>query len=628
MRIQQNYAVQLQPLDVWAGNMKLNILLLFTTAFILLNGCSKFEIDESSLMDLTECTPGVSTTTTPCVVLKSNYVYSTAYGGRSTVGANLLTTSGGVSGPITLGWYDGNTAAVNDLDLRATNIRSGVTIFGVTGELVPGVTFPLCTVPGTTDSEGKIGGSCKAVASQFVYDTEYGGRNNICVENVALTAPCWLKDAGRYIITDTTSVVNCSVEGEINPTCVVASTNYWYTTAYGGRSANCTIETTNVAACWTNRSGNTYIRSNNPCVSGYNGGSCQTAVSAAVYTTEYGGRNVNCTSNNVGSCWFAAAKNIVETNLATGNIRQNRTIFGVAGSFTGVLTEWGSGMSRATSTTTNVLTYVSETTTFSGASGTALPAYYYAVPKISLSDDGYVVSGQITIVDRSTWSTTSCGTASATIGARITDCANILGAETTWNGKAKGHNGEGIWKLVTRTGSVSSGKGREVWQDQSTGLMWSSVVSTGINWCKASGSSNSIQSDIIAGNYNEDDPSDICDNSFYQVQTASPISACEDAIGFSTTDTDIDNSGKAGLVRTSTPKVSWRLPTIYDYMVANHDGLRFVMPDAGNANTAGTEWTATVDSTDRSKAWLFDPTTGTRSKDERRFVNAVRCIGR
>ncbi len=605
--------------------MKIYILLLLTM-FMFAVGCSKFEIDESSLLDLTECDEGVITTTEPCVVMASKYVYNAEYGGRTTVGTNLTTADGSLTRALPVGWYDGRTATVVDTDLQSSNIQSGTTIFGVTGDQT-GSSFPLCTAPGVVDSEGLIGASCKAETGNFVYDEEYGGRSNICVEDVELTAPCWLPITGRYIISDSVTIANCTAEGIISTACVVAASNYWYNSEYGGRSLNCTLNVPNAAPCWTNQP-NTYVRSAIACADGYNGGSCVISPPKYVYTTEYGGRNTLCTSNNVGSCWFAADKNVVDANLIAANIRVSETIFGVAGSFTGVLTEWGSGMSRTTSTTVNVLTYVSETTTYSAASATVLPAYYHPVPRIASSDDAYNLTTQVTLVDRTGWAATTCGTAQASIGLRIANCATVFGANATWDGGSKGHNGEGQWKLVTRTGDVSAGKGREVWQDQSTGLMWSSVVSTGINWCKASGSSNSVESNIVAGNYNEDDPNDICDNSFYQVQSASPISACEDAIGFSSTDTDIDNAGKAGLDRTTTPKAKWRLPSIYDYMVANHDGLRFVMPDALNANTSGQEWTATVDSTDRLKAWLFDPTTGTRSKDERSFSYAVRCIGR
>lgn len=609
--------------------MKIYILLLSTALMFTFFGCSKFQIDESSLAEMTECAEGVATTTEPCVVMPNHFVYDAAYGGRSILGANQTTANGSLSRTFPTGWYEGNTATVVDSDLLSTNITVGTTIFGVTGD-VTGIVYPLCTAPGQVDGEGKILNSCEASTGQYVYEESYGGRGNICVEETVLSAPCWLPATGRYIITDTLTVANCTTEGIINTACVVAANKYWYTSQYGGRTAACPIDAgTNGTSCWTGQP-NTYIRNGNSCSLGYNGASCfvDGDPDQYVYTTEFGGRNVLCTSNNVGSCWFAQPKNVVETNLSAANIKLGETIFGINGTFTGVLTAWGSGMSRTTSTTVNVISYTSETTTYSAVSATALPSDYHPVPRIGSSDDAYNLTTQVSLVDRTGWGATTCGTAQANIGARIADCAVVFGANATWDGRQKGHNGEGVWRLVTRTGNASAGKGREVWQDQSTGLMWSSVVSSGLNWCKASGSSNSAESNIIAGNFNEDDPNDICDNSFYQNQTTSPISACEDAVGFSSTDPDIDNGGKAGLSRSSTPKVAWRIPTIYDYMVANHDGLRFVMPDALNANTTGQEWTATIDSTDRLKAWLFDPTTGTRSKDERSFNYAVRCIGR
>jgi hypothetical protein len=605
--------------------MKTYILLLIS-AFVFSVGCSKFEIDESSTLEMLECDEAVPTTTEPCMVTKSHYIYNAEYAGRTTLGSNQTTADGSLSRVFPTGWYEGNSANVRDTDLTSTNIASGTTIFGVTGDL-QGSVFALCTAPGSTDAEGKIGASCKAETGQYVYDTSYGGRGNICAEEVTINAPCWLPSTGKYIITNAAIVANCNSQGIINTQCVVAATNYWYTTEYGGRAANCPMNVPTGTPCWTNQS-NTYVRSGIACAAGYNGGSCVITPPKYVYTTEYGGRNVLCTSNNVGSCWFEQPKTTVEPNLSSINIKIGETIFGISGVFTGVLTQWGSGMSRITSSSVNVISSASETTTYSAVSATALPSDYRPVPRITASDDAYNLTTQVTLVNRTGWSTTTCGTSQTAVGLRIADCATVFGANATWDGRASGHNGEGIWKLVTRTGNASAGKGREVWQDQSTGLMWSSVVSTGLNWCKASGSSNSVESNIVAGNYNEDDPNDICDNSFYQNQSTSPISACEDTMGFSNTDPDIDNAGKGGLSRSSNPKVAWRIPSMYDYMVANHDGLRFVMPDALNLNTSGAEWTATIDSTDRLKAWLFDPTTGTRSKDERSFNYAVRCIGR
>lgn len=598
---------------------------------IMVQSCSKFSADNQASLQLDYCVEGVSTTATPCLVSKDKYIYSSEYNGRITSGTNKVTNNGVLSVTIPQGWYDGAVVTAIDTDLVAANIKAGVSVLGVLGQLTA-ISFPMCNTGSYTDASGRVLNSCEAESSSYVYDTSYGGRGLLCVEDQTLSTKCWINASGRYILTNTATVTACTVEGVISSDCIVSTTNYWYTTAFGGRSTACTIEAVNGSACWTNQS-NIYIRAGSPCAdNSYNGGACNTAVSRYVYTTEYGGRSTLCTSNNVGSCWFNASKSAVDTNLVASNVRSGATIFGIAGTATGVITKWGSGLSRyksTSSTVENYLSYEAETGIYNAVSGTALPADTNPIPKISVSHDGYSLNGvtpEVTKVNRATWSSTTCGVSQTTLNNKISDCSTVFGSEATWNGRAKGHNGEGIWKLVTRTANLTSGKGREVWQDQSTGLMWSSLISVGTNWCKATGSSNSTNSDIIAGNYNEDDPSNFCDNAFYQDQT-SPISACEDALGFSV-DSDIDIAGKSNLNKSSAPNVKWRTPTLNDYTIANHNGIRFVMPDMHTANIAGAEWTATVDSTDRSKAWLFDPTKGTRLKDFRNYSYAVRCIGR
>ena len=167
------------------------------------------------------------------------------------------------------------------------------------------------------------------------------------------------------------------------------------------------------------------------------------------------------------------------------------------------------------------------------------------------------------------------------------------------------------------------------WRDSQTGLLWSSLVSTSINWCKAIGNSNSQNTDITAQNLNEADPNSICDQVFNQNQLAGVpvVSACAEFQGTTTVDGDIDNDGKSGLSRSSTPAVGWRVPTIYDHMIANQNGIRFVMPDM-QTGSQGDEWTATVYSVDSTKAFVVDTATGQRKVMTRDFTTNVRCIGR
>jgi hypothetical protein len=286
--------------------------------------------------------------------------------------------------------------------------------------------------------------------------------------------------------------------------------------------------------------------------------------------------------------------------------------------------------------TTPSITITAESSTYApSGTNTALPAGYHPVPKIATDNDGYNTAGtQVTLVNRTGW--TTCGTGT-TISAKMAHCAATFAAGTTvWLGSGSGNAGQSSWTLVSRTGNIVNGMAQEVWQDNNTQLLWSSLVSTGINWCKASGNSNN-QSTLVTGqSLNEVDPNGYCSSQTYQEQSTpvgttnpqlSAISACSELSGYTTTDAGISNAGKSGLIATSTPKVAWRLPTIYDFMVANANGIRFVMPDMLTV-TSGPEWTATIYSTDTAQSWTFDSQTGSRSKSLRTFSLPVRCVGR
>jgi hypothetical protein len=170
----------------------------------------------------------------------------------------------------------------------------------------------------------------------------------------------------------------------------------------------------------------------------------------------------------------------------------------------------------------------------------------------------------------------------------------------------------------------------EVWRDERTMMLWSSLVSEGINWCKASGSSNSANVSLN-NRYKENDPSDICDDSANQNQGAGVpvISACLEDLGFTSVDSDININGKADMNLTSTPKIHWRMPTFYDYEVAEFNGIRFVLPDMGTQRTVPlVEWTATVNSANRAEAWGINSMDGAHRTINRSDLAGVRCIGR
>jgi hypothetical protein len=260
-----------------------------------------------------------------------------------------------------------------------------------------------------------------------------------------------------------------------------------------------------------------------------------------------------------------------------------------------------------------------ETVIQSGAAYNAAGLGNRAVPQIA-KDDESSSGANITPVNRTGWGATPCGT-SGTTAQRIADCVTVFGANATWNGETNGHAGEGTWKLVARTGAVTGSKGREVWQDQRTLLLWSSRVGSFLNWCKASGSNN------IAGNpAAEDDPSDHCDNAANQATAGQAVSACfeDDGTHFTQADADVDSAGKAGLGLASTPAVAWRLPSLWDYNLAWVNGLSAVMPDMSQTGLA---WSATVRSTARQNAFATNGG-GDNLASARNNTAIVRCVGR
>lgn len=345
----------------------------------------------------------------------------------------------------------------------------------------------------------------------------------------------------------------------------------------------------------------------------------------------------SCTTSGAGNCVITQPTVAqLEPNLTPANIMAGITIFGITGT--------AASGGPTTALTSNIhrdkgaipWSLVKETVTDRGQ---AYPntGTIRAIPSILKDDDGNAGTS-VTYVDRTGWGSNTCGTTGA-IETRITNCASVFngtltgctdmvstnatdctnnsaiwraGSTATWDGAVNGNAGQSTWKLVTRTADTDlSGRGREVWRDERTGLLWSSLVSGSaermvdkanggsfrgttvddnktINWCKASGSNN-----IVGNPAAEDDPNNYCDNATYQNTTGDAISACYEGAGFTNTDTisnGIDGAGKAGL---HSPAVSWRLPTKYDYQQADNDGIRFVMPEMG-PNGSWSEWSASV----------------------------------
>lgn len=246
-----------------------------------------------------------------------------------------------------------------------------------------------------------------------------------------------------------------------------------------------------------------------------------------------------------------------------------------------------------------------------GASG--LPAGYRKVPLIGNDitptpgdDDGYA-GGAVTYGGRPS---VVCGTTQTTIEARIADCASLNSSVATWDGSVSGNSGQGQWKLVTYNGT------HEVWRDERTKLIWSDSLGTAY-WCRATGSSG-------GGPYAEVDQYNICDNATYQNQVT-PESLCTEDPGLSTSGTYDSMKGGMRLTETATsPSITWRLPTIYDYKLADVNGIRFPLPNMGVKF-----WTSTLSSATRNFAWDFSGTNGNFDDVLRTSATrSIRCVGR
>lgn len=303
-----------------------------------------------------------------------------------------------------------------------------------------------------------------------------------------------------------------------------------------------------------------------------------------------------------------------DSDLLPSNIRLGKNIFGVAGTYEPIVNiDFKSTMNRTVGS--NVPSINQQQIVEAGQPypiGAGLPR---PVPNILYDYAGthanypYTGPNKVGLIDRTNWddhcySLTGlspgsepcrCGV-SGSIEERIAACAQhpIIGPQSTWIGAIKGKNSESTWKLVVRQGAPSGSllSGLEVWRDERTKLLWSSLVAVAVNWCKASGKNNIPQNPAA-----ENDPADICDTAPNQAVTGRAQSVCfEDIDDGSSNDKfthppfgdEYDDGGKAGLGISSNPRVAWRLPTYSDFLQASVDGIQFVLPDSGNS-----EWTAT-----------------------------------
>lgn len=583
-----------------------------------------FDVGNFDSDDLPEC-PIDAQVTQPCKAKTSSYVYLDAYDNRiqeQSDFSDLLLAPSLLVQPLSEGWLSQpRTVTAIDPNLVATNIASGVSIFGVAGSFDRAAIPPVC-------NEGLNSSSiCTAGKDTYTYNTPFDGRSQECenLGNGELNSMCWISQAAIISSTAQVSLAACN-NGLISTSeCRALQGSYVYDLPLGGRAQNCLATGNNLNPCWLTASVSQpkiVVENGLRCQEGNNNLSCVTNPNAFVYNNPFGGRFTVCESGSGGDCFMgSSSKSIFDSALNKDNIKEGITIFGIRGEFTGE-GGWTSGMHR--NRVVKAIRLQSETGLYAGVSSENLPAGYRPIPKISSDDEGFLNTETLT-VNRDSWGATSCGQ-TGTLATRISNCRNALGLGAQWNGSFEANASQGSWKLVSRLGAKVGQQAQEVWIDERTGLLWSSLVSLASNWCHASGSSNTSDGSINT-RYKENDPADICDQAPDQINDGKPVSLCKELLADNNFGSNHFVNAKAGLARASTPNVHWRLPTLNDYENAEYNGIRFVLPDMGSQGGTD-EWTATLVSHDNSKSWIYNSTQGFHLNRNRQLTASVRCIGR
>jgi len=286
------------------------------------------------------------------------------------------------------------------------------------------------------------------------------------------------------------------------------------------------------------------------------------------------------------------------------------------------------------------LKQIDESVTYAGKN---LPVNYHDVPLIPTDDDGFYIAGNGCTVNCSTVTGVTqaqhdayvdCGYPSAmtgsnldpsTIANRINHCALVNPAlPTTWDGGTRGNAGQAVWKLVAvqhdPSGKWPIWPNREVWQDQRTGLLWSSRGETFSSWCSGVGSNDPTDSMCSTNNRSA------CSETLYPNTNVAAVSDfARDNYA-----TGVYDPGKGQMGLKSSPSVRWRLPTRNDYLQAELDGIYAVMPDMGAIKGTNNDLTATILNSDREKAWVYASNAGdlTTLARNHRYRFSVRCVGR
>jgi hypothetical protein len=114
-------------------------------------------------------------------------------------------------------------------------------------------------------------------------------------------------------------------------------------------------------------------------------------------------------------------------------------------------------------------------------------------------------------------------------------------------------------------------------------------------------------------------------NAAYSESWCAEVAGLTTPTGVTQGSTDEYDSAKGGMRWSTTPAVKWRLPSRRDFEIAEHNGIRHVLPNIG-----GFFWSASVHSSYRYSAWRLSGFHGGIDYSNRNgtgFLSSVRCVG-
>jgi len=494
------------------NNLVIRVLLLLQ---FLASGCggsfSGSVVDSSSLASSEPCLNN-TLTSNPCQITDSGVAVTTSIGNDLTTWSNN-SSSTTITSDISNGFYLNKIVSFSDPSLLASNIKSGVTIFGVTGNA--------SGIIGNCFANGLQSSNCTATTNSY-WTTILGANIIGAVGTLTTTIP-----AGYYEGTNTVTM---------NDTNLIASNIKLGTTLFGVSGSltsiypTCTEDngSSNASICSTTAP-NRYISSvlGSDITTGTNAGAT-TTVSAVIPNGYYNGNIVSFTDSNLvankilnGTILFGVTGSVVaaynactdnslnasqcststnryvtatagsaitswtnassstsvsgsisqgfytngtaitftEANLLASNIKSGVSVFNVTGNYV------GSGIQLLSNAhhdqTLTPILQTDETTTYAA---TNLPAAYRDIPDISKDDDGYISAGvsssQITFATRNSntgaeWDTgvprNVCGKGiNTSIADKITDCSTQHSVKPSWD---SGVAGKISWNGATKANS-------------------------------------------------------------------------------------------------------------------------------------------------------------------------------